>query len=169
MNLKLVVISAIIAKLIVTPMEAHGLSGDADQPLHIEADSAEANDITGVIVYRGEVRVTQGSMILTGDVVTVVAPDRLLKKITAEGDLSTFQQLTDDGKQIDAEAEYMEYDAPANKLMLLRKARMQQGQNSFASERIEYYVDTKVVDAGDPENGNRVRMTIIPEILKSNP
>ncbi len=39
------------------------------------------------------------------------------------------------------------------------------GNNSFSSELIEFHILTKVVDAGDPKGGNRVKMVIIPESI----
>lgn len=153
----------------ILPTSSVGLSDDAQQPLHVEADTAEFDDKTGISVYRGKVRVTQGSMVLQGDYVTVLAPNRKVKKITSEGKPSTFHQLTDKGESIDAEAEYMEYNTTVNKIILLKKATLQQGQNSFSSERIEYQILTKIVDAGDPKSGDRVKMTIIPNTVDTNP
>lgn len=169
MNLRGQLRRVLIAGLVLSPVHVQGRAGDTEQPLHIESDTAEFNDRTGISVYRGDVRVTQGTMVLTGNVVTVVAPDQLIKTITAEGDLSTFHQINDDGEQIDAQAEHMEYDATTNKLILLRRARIDKTEHSFASERIEYNIVTKIIDAGDPANGNRVRMTIIPKKAQSKP
>ena len=78
-------------------------------------------------------------------------------------DHSTFHQLTDDDEAIDAESEYMEYNGTTNKLILLRKATVTQAGHTISSERIEYNTITKIVDAGDPKTGHRVKMTIIPE------
>lgn len=140
-------------------------SDNNEQPLHVEADTAEFDDKTGISVYRGKVRVTQGNMLLTGDHVTVVAPHRRLEKIISKGKPSTFHQITRDGEPLDAQAEYMEYNAKINKITLLKKASLQQGKNSFSSERIEYQILSKIVDAGDPKGGNRVKMTILPSTI----
>ncbi len=169
MNLKARMNSVLLAGLIAVPILSHGRSGDTEQPMHIEADSAEFNDNTGVSVYRGKVRVTQGSMVLTGDVVTVVAPKQRIQKVTSEGNLSTFHFVTDDDRKIDAEAEYMEYNLQGNKIILRRRAKLTEGQNTFSSVRIVYDTQTRVVDAGDPQKKSRVKMTIVPQSLKSKP
>lgn len=143
-------------------------SNNNEQPLHVEADTAEFDDKTGISVYRGKVRVTQGNMLLTGDHVTVVAPHRRLEKIISRGEPSTFHQTTSDGEPLDAQAEYMEYNAKIKKITLLKKASLHQGKNSFSSERIEYQILTKVVDAGDPKGGDRVQMTISPNTIDLN-
>jgi lipopolysaccharide export system protein LptA len=169
MILKARMTATLLAGLIAVPSYGYARSGDTEQPMHIEADSAEFNDNTGVSVYRGKVRVNQGSMVLTGDVVTVVAPKQRIQKVTSEGNLSTFHFVNDDNREIDAEAEYMEYNIKDQKIILRRKARLTEGQNTFSSVRIVYDTQTRVVDAGDPKKNSRVKMTIMPQSLKSKP
>jgi len=160
------VLSIICACISILPLTGYGRSDDTRLPLHIESNTAEFDDKTGISTYRGKVRITQGSMILTADLITVTAPDQQLEKITATGKPSTFHQLTDDGDEIDAEAEQMEYHTKSNKIILKKKARMMQGKNSFSSERIEYHILTKTVEAGDAKSGDRVKMVIIPATVK---
>ncbi len=155
----------IILGLGLLPLTANARSQDTQLPLHIEADTAEFDDKTGISIYRGKVRITQGSMLLTGDVVTLISPNKQIDKITAEGQPATFHQLTDKNDEIDAEAQYMEYNTKTNKILLKRKAKLMQGSNSFTSERIEYNLVTKIVDAGDPKGGDRVRMVIVPSTI----
>ncbi len=169
MNPKQVIFLLLSVGILMLPTPSLGLSDDAQQPIQVEADTAEFDDNTGISVYRGKVRVTQGSMVLRGDHVTVTAPDRRLKKITSKGKPSTFHQVTDEGENIDAEAEHMEYNTTANKIILLKKATLHQGKNSFSSERIEYNLITKIVDAGDPKSGDRVKMTIMPNTIDTTP
>jgi lipopolysaccharide export system protein LptA len=149
------------------PVSSAGRSGDSEQPIHVEADAAELNETTGVGVYRGNVRITQGSMLLTADEVTVVARDRDLQKIIARSDdpdgKSTFRQLTDAGEEITAEAERMEYEPDENRIILLHEAVLRRAANRFAAERIVYHIDRQVVDAGDPRGEARVEMTLVPK------
>jgi lipopolysaccharide export system protein LptA len=156
----------VLACISILPLTGYGRSDDPRLPLHIESNTAELDDKTGISTYRGKVRITQGSMVLTADLITVNAPGQQLEKITATGKPSTFHQITDDGDEIDAEAEYMEYNTKKNKVILKKKARMMQGKNSFSSERIEYDILTKTVEAGDPKSGDRVKMIIIPDTIK---
>lgn len=155
----LMIICACISLL---PLTSYGRTEDTRLPLHIEANTAEFDEKTGISTYRGKVRITQGSMVLTADLITVTAPNQQLHKITANGKPSTFHQLTDDGDPIDAEAENMEYDTKSNKIILKKKAKLMQGKNSFSSERIVYNVLTKTVEAGDVKSGDRVKMVILP-------
>lgn len=147
----------------------HALTGDSTQPINIEADSAEYDDKTGESIYRGRVRLIQGSMVLTGNVVTITAPNQELEKIVSEGNLATFKMLQDDGSEVYAEAEYLEYNLKGNEILLLRRAWVEQGNNKIASDRILYDTLSETMDAGDPEQGSRVKMTITPDGDQSEP
>lgn len=142
---------------------AQALQSDSNQPIHVKADSAQLNDSTGVSVYRGQVEVTQGSIVLNADTVRIIAPQHAVERIEAEGNLATYRQKTDDGKEIYGEGEYLQFTEADNKLILLRRAKLLDGDNNtFASARIEYNRDSRVVEAGDPKTRGRVDMTIVP-------
>ena len=138
-------------------------STDRDQPIHIKADNAEINDKTGVSTYRGKVEITQGSMILRGDIVVIHAPGNKVEKVTAEGKLANYQQTTDDGHILYAEAEKMIYQRTDDTIELIRKAKLTEEENVFRSDRILYHIDKRLVDAGDPKGGQRVNITIVPD------
>lgn len=139
---------------------------DASKPINIKADSAEINDITGVSVYRGNVKITQGSMQLTGEKVVLETANKKVKKIIAEGDLSTFRQTTDDGKLINAEAKKMVYKISANEVVLTNNAKLTESGNTFASDRIVFYTDKEIVSAGSSSGNDRVNITVFPETIK---
>ncbi len=161
MNLKTLGVG-LMCLVLLHPLVGRALTGDTEQPIQVEADSAEYDDKTGTSIYRGKVRMVQGSMVLTGDVVTVLTPGQRLIKIISEGRKATFKMLRDDGETVYAEAEHLEYDIPGHRILLLRKAYVEQGNNRIDSERIEYDTLTQTVEAGHEKDGGRVRMTIIP-------
>ena len=139
---------------------------DATKPINIKADSAEINDLTGVSVYRGNVKITQGTMQLTGEKVVLETANKKVKKITAEGNLSTFKQTTDDGKLINAEAKKMVYKINANEIVLTKNAKLTESGNTFASDRIVFYTDKEIVSAGSSSGNDRVNITVFPETVK---
>ncbi len=138
-------------------------SGDSGKPINIEADSAEINDATGISVYRGNVEITQGTMRLTGEKVVLEIADERVKKITSEGNLSTFKQITDDGKVIHAEAEIMVYSVSINKIVLTKNAKLTEAGNTLASDRIVFYTDKEIVNAGSSTGNDRVNITVSPK------
>ncbi len=139
---------------------------DATKPINIKADSAEINDATGISVYRGAVKITQGSMQLTGEKVVLEMANEKVQKIIAEGSLSTFEQTTDDGRVVYAEAEKMVYHIIGNKVVLTKNAKLTEAGNTFTSDRIVFYTDKEIVSAGSSTGNDRVNITIFPETTK---
>lgn len=145
------------------------LTDDSTKPINIQADSAEINDATGVSTYRGNVKITQGSMQLTGDLVILETANKKVHKIIAEGNLSTFKQKTDDGRLINAEAEKMIYSITGNKIVLINNAKLTEAGNTFASDSITFFTDKEIVKAGSPTGNDRVNITVFPETIKEEP
>lgn len=157
----------LLAAMLTLPALSMTEPDDAVQPVHVEADTAELNQTTGVGVYRGDVRVTQGTMVLIADQVTVIAPGWELQKLVAQsatqGGRATFRKLTDVGDEIIAHAHRIEYEPDKGRIMLLGNAALQRAADRFSAERIVYYINRQIVDAGDPHGEGRVEMTLVPE------
>ncbi len=165
---------ALAAVLLLTgsgwPALATALSDDRNQPMYVEADRADIDDKRGVSVYRGNVRITQGTLQLTAAELTVHSKGGDIIKAIAVGQPATYRQRPD-GKDTDIEAEAlrMEYFAAEQKIILLEKARVTQGGDSFSSEKIHYDIGKDVVKAGDGTPGDRVRITIQPKPRSTAP
>ncbi|MGI8740939.1 MAG: LptA/OstA family protein [Gammaproteobacteria bacterium] len=174
--------------LLAIPQLSLAQQADSALPIEIEADRAELNEVTGVGVYRGDARVTQGSMVLNADTMTVITAGRRLQKIIAEGDKSTFRQTfpgdnapaaDDPGENepgenapeenapgenaLYAEALRMEYEPGKHRITLLGEAFLRRAKNDFAATRIVYDIRRRVVDADNPDGAGRVQMTLVPE------
>ena len=159
-------VTAIFLILFIFSLNANALTDDSSKPINIQADSAEINDVTGISTYRGNVKITQGSTILTGDIVILETANKKVKKIISEGKLSTFKQTTDDGRKINAEAEKMVYSITGNKIILTKKAKLTEAGNTFASDKITFYTDKEIVTAGSSSGNDRVNITVFPETIK---
>lgn len=145
------------------PLPSWALSSDREQPMYIESDQAELDDQKGVSIYIGNVRVTQGTLVLTGEHMTVYQDGTNLDRVILLGKPATYRQRPD-GKDEDmrAEALRMEYFADPERLILLEEAVAWQGQDSFRSDRIVYEVARDRVLGGDPEGGQRVQIILQP-------
>lgn len=144
-------------------------SDDSGKPISIKADSAEINESTGIGIYRGNVRVTQGSTVLTGDTVVIESDDKNVRKIKTEGNLSTFRQATDDGKTVYAEAAKMVYDIGMKQIMLTENAKLTENGNTLASDSIVFHTDKKTVSGGNSTGNGRVSITVLPETVTDEP
>ncbi len=154
------------AWLLCQPWSASALSTDSEQPIHIEADKVVLDERRGVSTYTGNVRMTQGSLVLTAEIVRVFSPEKVLKRIIAEGDLAKLRQLTDDGKELHAEAKKMVYIAKTSIVILTGNAKLWEGGNEFVSQRIEYHLLKEQIHGGTGKDGGRVEAIIMPETIE---
>ncbi|GMQ89627.1 MAG: lipopolysaccharide transport periplasmic protein LptA [Gammaproteobacteria bacterium] len=154
----------LLIALILSPLNSWALSSDREQPMLIEADRAELDDANGISIYRGNVKVTQGTLILTGDVMTVHTKGNDVEKVIMEGQPATYKQRPDNkDKDVRAKALHMEYFTNPEKIILTGQAEVEQGGGDILrSERIEYDVPTDKVNAGTDKPDERVHITIQP-------
>ena len=122
------------------------LSTDYDQPIEIESDFAELDDVEGTTVYIGNVIVVQGSIRMTGERLRVnFTEQRDLKEAFLEGELATFKQTPDVGEDMEGEALLVEYHALENVLFLIGKAKVTQGERLTQGHRINYDTEHSIV------------------------
>ena len=143
-------------------------SGDANQPIRIQANAATLDDRKNVAVYTGNVIITQGSMRLTGSRVTLTLDNAgEVQKLVSTGSPATFRQTPAGGKQVDARALTIEYHADTERVVLIDQAFLEQAGNTFQGQRVTYDIQRQVVDAGraaagDGESSERVEIIIQP-------
>lgn len=152
------------------PAVGWALSTDRNQPMSIEADRVELNDGEGISVYRGNVKVTQGTLMLTGDTMTVHNKGDDIEKVIMVGSPATYRQRPD-GKDQDvrAKALRMEYFTNPEYIVLEKEAEVEQEGDRLRSERIEYDVARDKVNAGTNQPNERVLITIQPRSEKNKP
>lgn len=126
---------------------ARALATDRNQPLEIEADYAELDDGVRTAVYTGNVIATQGSMRLTGDVLTVrYTEEKEIKEVLLDGKPAKFRQRPDKGEGYDeGEALRMEYHALDNLLYFIDQAKVNQQQKIFTGHRMVYDTERNIV------------------------
>lgn len=129
---------------------AWALPSDREQPIRIQADSAELDDKQGVAVYRGDVIITQGSMKVTGDTVTITQ--------NAQGEVDVFtsigkpayyeQRPSADKEIVKAYGLTIQYFMVNDRVVLIDQAKVIQEGNTFEGEKIVYDTRRQIVNAG---------------------
>ncbi len=155
---------------------ALALSTDRDQPINIEADRAEADNAKRVTTYYGDVIITQGTLRITGETVTIqYDQEDHLTKLVSEGAPARFRQLPD-GKadapknyQV-AQASRMEYYAQDDLIVLLGDAIYGEGGDEVAADRIVYdsvksqmKAESRAAAEGESKKSSRVKIKIEPK------
>ncbi|HHB93335.1 MAG TPA: lipopolysaccharide transport periplasmic protein LptA [Thioploca sp.] len=159
--------------LILSFSNIYALSNDRNQPILIEANQAEIDNIKGITTYEGDVVVTQGSIKINADKITLIySAGQAIEKIIAVGNLASFSQHLDSSEDIKAKAKKMEYNAVKNTLHLTNKAELRKqkdGKDIYTSNAPRIMYDTKMgVAAADGGNkkGGRITMSIEPQQVK---
>lgn len=151
--------------LVTMPETLRALQSDTEQPIYIEADGATYDHNTGISTYTGNVQVTQGSMLLNSDKLVVFMKTKRPFKIVATGKPVTFKQTPKSGgEDVHGKSFTAEYYIDTELLIMIKKAVVWQGDNTYASERIEYDRKNAIVKAGQASsNGKRVHITLHPK------
>ncbi|MGV8844298.1 MAG: lipopolysaccharide transport periplasmic protein LptA [Pseudomonas sp.] len=129
---------------------AWALPSDSEQPIRVQADSAELDDKQGVAVYRGGVIVTQGTLKITGDTVTITqTPDGAIDVFTSVGRPAYYEQKPAPDKQIvKAYGLTIQYFTSNERIVLIDQAKVVQEGNTFEGEKIIYDTQRQIVNAG---------------------
>ena len=149
---------------------AWALPTDREQPIRVQADSAELDDKQGVAVYRGNVVITQGTLKITGDTVTITQDaNGDIEVFTSVGKPAYYEQKPAVDKQIvKAYGLTIQYFAVNERIVLIDEAKVVQEGNTFEGEKIVYDTQRQIVNAGRATGSNvtsprpRVDMTIQP-------
>lgn len=136
---------------------------DSDEPIFLESDSAKWDEESQKSTYRGNVIVTQGSMLLTGELLIVTSKNNEINRMVITGEKAKYKQKTITGKIINGEAKKIQYYVDKAKIIFLDKAILTQTNNIVRSNRIVYKTDTENITAGDKKGKSRVKMTLEPK------
>ncbi|ABB73395.1 lipopolysaccharide transport periplasmic protein LptA [Nitrosospira multiformis] len=112
---------------------------DSEKPVHLEADRATVQDANKLATFIGNVVLTQGTLIIRADKMTVKEDANGFQYATAFGNLASFRQKRD-GKDeyVEGWSERMEYDGKADKVQLFKKARLRRGKDEVHGDYISY-------------------------------
>ncbi len=140
---------------------AYARTDDGEKPIHITADSAELDENSGISIYRGDVKMVQGTTILHGDIITVYTANDEVEKMISVGNLATYEETTDDGDIIYAESEEMIHNSAKKKVELFRRGKITQVGHVIRSDYILYLTEEGLIDTGTKKD--RIEITIQPK------
>jgi lipopolysaccharide export system protein LptA len=131
--------SCIAAALTLLSINAHAERADRDKPITVESDRMTADDANKILTFDGRVIVTQGTMSIRADRVTLREDKDGTKSATAVGKPARFRQKRDNVNEwIDGEAERIEYDGRAERVELFVRARMSREKDEVRGNYIAY-------------------------------
>jgi lipopolysaccharide export system protein LptA len=143
--------------------ELAALETDQTQPIRITADQALRDEKKGVTVYKGHVRMNQGSLQIKADRITIYHDREEADRIIAKGKPASLQQTPDPAKgPMHASARSIEYLRSEDRVLLKGKAYIEQDGSTVTGETIEYFISKQRVkaDSDQTREGSRVEVVI---------
>ena len=141
------------------------MPGDRDKPIEIEAESVVVDESTGFNQFMGDAVVTQGSLVLSAELIEVQTSDEEVESMVAKGSQQKpakyIQSQPNQARFIEATAVEITYDVEKGVVFLIGDAHLVQGFDSFSGETLEYDIDNdKVVVKGSEDGVKRVKFKI---------
>tara|TARA_B100000929_G_scaffold80653_1_gene62963 strand:- start:708 stop:1190 length:483 start_codon:yes stop_codon:yes gene_type:complete len=147
------------------PSLVFAMPGDTDKPIEIEADSVIVDESTGFNQFMGDAVVTQGSLVLSAELIEVQTSHEEVEIMVAKGSQQKpakyIQSQPNQARFIEATAVEITYDVVKGIVFLLGDAHLVQGFDSFSGETLEYDIDNdKVLVKGSGDGAKRVKFKI---------
>lgn len=129
----------------------YALPDDWQQEMVILSDHAELDRKAGVVIYEGNVILTQGTLRIESERLLIIRTDSTLEKAVAEGTAkkpARYQQQINPGKPLTkAHGQRIDYFARQREVNIQGNAQLQQDGNLFSGERILYDMTKETVSA----------------------
>lgn len=149
-------------------LKAYALPEDRTKQVHIRSHSFQYDHKQGAFIYKGDVVITQGTLIIKGDeVVLTKDTDGGINSIIVTGKPAYFKDVIQEGQApTQAYGQKMEYHERDRILEILGKAKVTREADQFKGHEIRYLLDESKLAAtgGDSHNkeDQRIEMIIQP-------
>lgn len=127
------------AAVLMVCASAQAERADRNLPVNVEADRLTMDDIKKESVFEGNVTVTQGTLMLKADKVTVKQDAKGFNYAFAYGKPAYFRQKREGYEEyIEGNAERLEYDGKADKVQMFTNAEIHKGTDEVKGDYISY-------------------------------
>ncbi len=156
---KIFILLSLLSSLVIA------MPGDTDKPIEIEAESVLVDESTGFNQFMGDAIVTQGSIVLSAELIEVQTSDEEVESMVAKGSQQKpakyIQSQSNQARFIEATAIEITYDVEKGLVFLIGDANLVQGFDSFSGETLEYDINNdKVLVEGSEDGTKRVKFKI---------
>ena len=143
---------------------------DREKEIVVGADHLTADDANRTSTFEGSVVVTQGTMRITANKVTVKEDAQRHKYYVANGAPVSFRQKRDKVDEwVEGFAERAEFDDRNDILRLFSRAKVKSNQNEISGDFISYDMNRELAEVSGappgvtpPANTGRVKVIILP-------
>ena len=151
--LKRLATSLLLALLLAVGGAAIAKKADRSAPIGIVAKSTKAYDSpSSVTTLKGNVRITQGSLVVTGDVAR--DENQQIARVVVTGRPAHIQELDEQNRLVQGDAETLDYDNVHQIAVLTRNAIVKiEGQGEVQGDKLTYDVDSTELKAESTADG----------------
>ncbi len=163
--------ATVLLLALVPAFHAAALPDDRDQPIHITADQALRDEKQGMTVYSGNVHMTQGSLEISADKITIFHMAEDLDRVIAEGSPATLQQQPEiDKGLVHARANIITYYRVEDRVHLQQSAHIERDGAIVSGDSIDYFIAEELVkaDSDTEQADSRVQVVIPPQATQSS-
>lgn len=141
---------------------------DFDLPIKVDAKSQFIDGKNKISIFKDDVNITQGSLVIDADEVEVIASAGEGKEVfIARGRPASYQQQMEDGSIVKATANTIQYEVLSRMISLDGNAELQQNTSVVTGDSISYDMNKEQLLAeGDEKTEGRVTAVFRPESLK---
>jgi lipopolysaccharide export system protein LptA len=141
----------------------HAKKIDLSQEVKISSSRTAADLKNKIFSYIDNVAITQGTLIIHADLVQVISQGENDDKIyIAKGKPATFEQILEDGKPINLQANEIRYEPTLNTVVISGNALLRQEGSEVSGSVITYNAETEYVNA-ESDSNNKVKTIIQPQ------
>lgn len=155
------VLIALTAIMLSAPVMAE--KADSAKPIELSADRGSLDQKKGITTWEGNVIVTQGTLNLKAQRVTVIRDAQGLQQLQAQGSPAYFRQKMDGSNEyVDGNANNINYNAAANVATFTGNAKIKRGQDTVSGDVIVYNTSTETYQAtGGTSGTGGGRVTVV--------
>ena len=146
-------------------LPAVALESDRLQPMQIKSDKFESAMDTNTTVLTGNVRITQGSLVVNAARADVTQDKGEVARALLTGAPATLKQSMEGGGELNASAATIDYQLTEETVELRGNVVLERPQGTLRSERVTYSIKTGRLAAGEGVGGG-VELVIPPKAPK---
>lgn len=163
--MKLLSFSALILVSVLAHSNVYALNDDMKKQALISANNQNIDLGKSVAIYKGNVKITQGSIEIIADYLKVYNHGRRGEEVMVfNGKLAQFSQTMDDGARISAKAQDIRFERATNLIKLTTNVSVNWGENVVTGDAINYNIEKRILNAdGDPKNDEQVTTILQPK------
>lgn len=149
--------------LVLAAAPAFALKSDRDKPLDVAADSLETTEGQSRTTLQGNVKITQGTLVVESDRAVVHrGRNDAIDRAVLDGRPATLEQDLDDGGRMKARARQIDYDLARDIVVLTGDVVIDQPRGELRGAKVTYEMATGKLTGASGDSG-RVHLRMNPQ------